>query len=100
MVAAAVVVVVLRGQRRQAALVEVQPDRGGVRGVMNPAPRIGRDIDPEAQHSVRRDGGIGDASIEGDHIGHVDELAAATSILVAALLSLLLTALLWCCRWR
>ncbi|MFM7563173.1 MAG: hypothetical protein ACKO81_09090 [Planctomycetota bacterium] len=33
------------------------------------------------------------------HAG-VDELAAATSILVAALLSLLLTSLLWCCRWR
>lgn len=33
------------------------------------------------------------------HAG-VDELAAATSILVSALVSLLLTALLWCCRWR
>jgi ABC-type spermidine/putrescine transport system permease subunit II len=33
------------------------------------------------------------------HAG-VDELAAATSILVAALVSLLLTALLWSCRWR
>jgi ABC-type Fe3+ transport system permease subunit len=33
------------------------------------------------------------------HAG-VDELAAATSILVAALVSLLLVALLWCCRWR